>query len=76
MAAATMQYEEGRDLVSGGTAVAGRLCGITDTAARWARPFTIKISSNGIGLELNARAHDEGLLTGKLENLGGVGGDL
>ena len=28
------------------------------------------------GLELDARAHDEGLLTGELENLGGVGGDL
>jgi len=28
------------------------------------------------GLELDARAHDEGLFTGKLENLGGVGGDL
>jgi hypothetical protein len=27
-------------------------------------------------LELDARAHDEGLLTGELENLGGVGGDL
>jgi len=27
-------------------------------------------------LELDARAHDEGLLTGELENLGGIGGDL
>jgi hypothetical protein len=27
-------------------------------------------------LELDARAHDEGLLTGELEYLGGVGGDL
>jgi len=75
MAAATMQYEGAVGLVSGVTAAPGRLCGITDTAARWARPFKIKKAS-GIGLELDARAHDEGLLTGKLENLGGVGGDL
>jgi len=44
MTAATMQYEEGRDLVSGGTAVAGRLCGITDTTARRVCPFKIKFA--------------------------------
>jgi len=44
MTAATTQYEEAAGLVSGGTAAFGRLWGITDTIARRARPFEIKIS--------------------------------
>jgi hypothetical protein len=42
MAAASMQYDEAADLVSGATAAPGRLSGIMDTTARRAGPFTIK----------------------------------
>src|SRR5204863_397743 len=46
-------------------------------AAQAPRPAP-RLSSRADGprLELDARAHDESLLTGELENLGGVGGDL